>query len=98
MYIFSVVRILSTEPYENASIFPLRIFHCRDEAQAKMLFLKDKADKDLLQHNSEMKELVRIIDHDRNQREFMNTKGKELQEDAQSVAWRQKKGWLSIVY
>lgn len=65
---------------------------CRDEAQAKMLFLKDKADKDLHQHNSEMKELVRIIDHDRNQREFMNTKGKELQEDALSVAWRQKKG------
>ncbi|ELU09042.1 hypothetical protein CAPTEDRAFT_158042 [Capitella teleta] len=66
-------------------------YDARDEAQAKMLFLKDKADKDLHQHNSEMKELVRIIDHDRNQREFMNTKGKELQEDALSVAWRQKK-------
>lgn len=63
----------------------------RDEAQAKMILLKEKADKDLQQHNAEMKELVRIIDHDRKLREFMNTKGKERQEDEQLVAWRQKK-------
>jgi len=63
----------------------------RDEAQAKMLLLKEKADKDLQQHNAEMKELVRIIDHDRKLREFMNTKGKERQEDPQLVAWRQRK-------
>ena len=57
-----------------------------------MILLKDKADKDLQQHNAEMKELVRIIDHDRKLREFMNTKSKERQEDPQLVAWRQKKG------
>ena len=68
----------------------------RDEAQAKMLLLKEKADKDLQQHNAEMKELVRIIDHDRKLREFMNTKGKERQEDPQLVAWRQRKGKISV--
>lgn len=66
-------------------------YDTRDDAQAKMIILKEKADKDLQQHNAEMKELVRIIDHDRKQREFMNTKGKERQEDPQLVAWRQKK-------
>ncbi len=57
-----------------------------------MILLKEKSDKDLQQHNAEMKELVRIIDHDRRLREFMNTKGKEREEDAQLVAWRQQKG------
>lgn len=61
-----------------------------------MLLLKEKSDKDLQQHNAEMKELVRIIDHDRKLREFMNTKGKERQEDPQLVAWRQQKGRQQI--
>ncbi len=64
----------------------------RDEAQAKMILLKEKADKDLQQHNAEMKEHVRIIDHDKKLRDFMNTKCKERQEDPQLVAWRQRKG------
>ena len=59
-----------------------------------MVLLKEKADKDLQQHNAEMKELCRIIDHDRKLREFMNTKGKERQEDPQLVEWRQRKGKL----
>jgi len=53
--------------------------HCilpfgRDEAQAKMILLKERADKDLQQHNAEMKELVRILDHDRKLKEFMGIK------------------------
>ncbi|KAJ8321073.1 hypothetical protein KUTeg_002660 [Tegillarca granosa] len=63
----------------------------RDEAQAKMILLKEKADKDMQQHNAEMKELLRIIDHERNLRIFMGIKGQERQEDPQLVAWRQKK-------
>ncbi|XP_048249157.1 coiled-coil domain-containing protein 63-like [Haliotis cracherodii] len=66
-------------------------YDARDDAQAKMLVLKDKADKDMQQHNAEMKELVRIIDHDRKLKEFMGIKGQERQEDPQLVAWRQKK-------
>lgn len=46
----------------------------RDEAQAKMILLKERADKDLQQHNAEMKELVRILDHDRKLKEFMGIK------------------------
>lgn len=65
---------------------------CRDEAQAKMILLKEKADKDLQQHNAEMKELVRIIDHDRKLRDFMYLKGKEREEDKQLVKWRERKG------
>ena len=67
-------------------------FFNRDEAQAKMILLKEKADKDLQQHNAEIKEHVRIIDHDKKLRDFMNTKCKERQEDLQLVAWRQRKG------
>ena len=57
-----------------------------------MIILKEKSDKDVQQHNTEMKELVRIIDHDRKLKEFMGIKGQERQEDPQLVAWRQKKG------
>lgn len=39
-----------------------------------MILLKEKSDKDVQQHNAEMKELVRVIDHDRKLRDFMNTK------------------------
>jgi hypothetical protein len=65
----------------------------RVEAQEKMVLLNEKADKDIQQHNAEMKELVRIIDHDRKLREFMNTKTREREEDKQLVLWRTKKGW-----
>ena len=64
----------------------------RVEAQEKMITLRDRADKDVQQHNAEMKELIRIIDHDRRLREFMNAKSKEREEDRQLVAWRQRKG------
>ena len=66
-----------------------------------MIILKEKADKDVQQHNTEMKELVRIIDHDRKLKEFMGIKGQERQEDPQLVAWRQKKGqwaWFFLLY
>ena len=61
-----------------------------------MIILKEKADKDLQQHNAEMKELMRIVDHDKALRSFMGIKGQERQEDPQLVAWRQRKGeWLT---
>ncbi|ESO88792.1 hypothetical protein LOTGIDRAFT_218971 [Lottia gigantea] len=66
-------------------------YDARDDAQAKMILLREKADKDVQQHNAEMKELVRIIDHDRKLKEFMGIKGQERQEDPQLVAWRQRK-------
>ncbi|XP_050412096.1 coiled-coil domain-containing protein 63 [Patella vulgata] len=71
-------------------------YDARDDAQAKMIILKEKADKDMQQHNAEMKELVRIIDHDRKLKEFMGIKGQERQEDPQLVAWRQRKEALEV--
>lgn len=87
LYLYSLAKILNP------------LFLCtfiRDEAQAKMILLKERADKDQQQHNAEMKELLRIIDHDRNLREFMGIKGQERVDDPQLVAWRQKKGELTI--
>lgn len=55
-------------------------FSLRDDAQSKMLALKEKSDKDLLQYNMELKELMRIIDHDRKLREFMNIKSEDRAE------------------
>jgi len=57
-----------------------------------MATLKDRAEKDMQQHNAEMKELIRVIDYDRRLREFMNVKSKEREEDEQLVAWRVRKG------
>ena len=42
-----------------------------------MLALTEKSDKDLAQHNMELKELMRIIDHDRKLKEFMGIKSED---------------------
>ena len=39
--------------------------------------LKEKSDKDLAQYNMELKELMRIIDHDRKLKEFMGIKSED---------------------
>ncbi|XP_071966563.1 outer dynein arm-docking complex subunit 1 [Engystomops pustulosus] len=52
-------------------------YDARDEAQTKMLQMKERAEKDLNQHTAEIKELQRIIDHDRRLKEFMGTKTQE---------------------
>ena len=39
-----------------------------------MIALKEKSDKELLQYNTDLKELMRIIDHDRKLKEFMSVK------------------------
>ena len=41
-----------------------------------MLALKEKMDKELAQHDAEIKELKRVIDHNRKLKEFMSKKGK----------------------
>ncbi|XP_048417703.1 coiled-coil domain-containing protein 114 isoform X2 [Stegostoma tigrinum] len=57
-------------------------YEARDEAQTKMQQVKEKAEKDLALHAAEMKELQRVIDHDRKLKEFMGIKTQErLSED-----------------
>ncbi|KAL3856441.1 hypothetical protein ACJMK2_011199 [Sinanodonta woodiana] len=52
----------------------------RDEAQIKMLALKDRSDKDKALYGTEMKELQRIIHHDNKLKEFMSIKGNDRNE------------------
>jgi hypothetical protein len=58
-----------------------------------MLALKERADKELAQHTMEMKELMRIIEHDRKLKEFMAIKDFErLQLEANAQMQRRLKG------
>ncbi len=56
--------------------------------------MRDKEDKDKVQLNAELKELIRVIDHDKKLKEFMKIKTQERQEDEELVTWRKKKGIL----
>jgi len=70
----------------------VHFFH-RDEAQAKMLALKEKNDKDIAQYKTEFMELERIIDHERKLKEFMRVKGEERAElmEGEMTSRRKKK-------
>nr|XP_048688540.1 outer dynein arm-docking complex subunit 1 isoform X1 [Caretta caretta]XP_048688541.1 outer dynein arm-docking complex subunit 1 isoform X1 [Caretta caretta] len=52
-------------------------FDARDEAQTKLGQLREKAEKDLAQYGAEMKELQRVLDHDRRLRHFLDIKVQE---------------------
>ncbi|KAM7542501.1 hypothetical protein Aperf_G00000010387 [Anoplocephala perfoliata] len=66
-------------------------YNQRDEASQRIQALSDKVDKDNQQHNMEMKELVRLIDHERKLKQFMKIKAGERDEDPQLTAWKAKK-------
>lgn len=57
-----------------------------------MIMMKDKEDKDKMQLNVEVKELIRVINHDKKLKEFMKIKTQERHEDEELIAWRKKKG------
>ncbi|XP_048753167.2 outer dynein arm-docking complex subunit 1-like [Ostrea edulis] len=52
----------------------------REEAQNKMMALKDKSEKDIAQQEVEMKALNRLIDHDNRLKKFMAFKASERTE------------------
>ncbi|KAL5015693.1 hypothetical protein ScPMuIL_005282 [Solemya velum] len=52
----------------------------RDEAQNKMMALKDRSEKDIAQHDLEMKDLQRVINHDNKLKEFMMVKAHDRAE------------------
>lgn len=68
-------------------------FCSRMEAQLKMTMMKEKAVKDLAQHNAEMKELERVIAHEYNLKDFMTTKCSERsgQDDSHEMGHRRRK-------
>jgi len=63
----------------------------RDEAQAKMLALKEKSDKEMVQYNMELKNIRRTLEHDRKLKEFMTVKAQEREMDEESLARKRKK-------
>ncbi|KAL5960842.1 Coiled-coil domain-containing protein 63 [Taenia solium] len=71
--------------------FTTQAYDQREEAAQRIQALTDKAEKDNQQHNIEMKELVRLIDHERKLKQFMKIKAAEREEDPQLSAWRAKK-------
>lgn len=76
-----------SEVIENST----QAYDQREEAQAKMVLMRDKEDKDKAQLNSELKELIRVIDHDKKLKEFMKIKTQERHEDEELISWRKKK-------
>lgn len=49
----------------------------RVEAQSKLAMMREKADKELAQYNTEMRELERVISHESGLRDFITTKYNE---------------------
>lgn len=82
-----ILRKDIAEVIENST----QAYDHREEAQAKMVLMRDKEDKDKVQLNTELKELIRVIDHDKKLKEFMKIKTQERQEDEELVSWRKKK-------
>ena len=73
------------------------MFSPRDEAQNKMAVLQEKNEKDIINHETEMKDLRRKIDHDDKIKEFMLIKADDrgelkAEEAAKKEAMRGKTG------
>lgn len=51
-----------------------RAHEARDEAQSKIATLEEKAGKELQMYNLEIKELSRVLEHDRKLKTFMGVK------------------------
>ena len=52
-------------------------FHARDEAQHRMASLRERTERDLAMYTAEIKDVMRVIEHDRKLREFMTTKAED---------------------
>lgn len=52
-------------------------YHARDEAQHRMASLRERADRDLAIYSAEIKDVMRILEHDRKLQDFMTTKAED---------------------
>ncbi|CAH3119929.1 unnamed protein product [Pocillopora meandrina] len=52
-------------------------FTIRDEAQHRMASLRERADREMAVYNAEIKDVKRILEHDRKLRAFMTTKAED---------------------
>ena len=70
----------------------MQAYDQRDDAQTKMMALKERNEKDLIQYNMEYKELMRIIDHDAKLKAFMSVKAQERSEYEEEEAAKRRAG------
>ena len=83
---------MQTFTHVEMYIHQIQMLPLRDDAQNKMLALKEKADKELTQYNTELKEHIRVIDHSRKLKEFMSRKDHERTEAHEAMeAMRRRK-------
>ncbi|XP_042333329.1 outer dynein arm-docking complex subunit 1 [Sceloporus undulatus] len=66
-------------------------YEARDEAQARLIQLQDKAEKDRRQHETEMKELDRLLENDRRISEFIAIKLQERAMTEEALLAKKKK-------
>lgn len=67
---------------------------CRDNVQAKMLLLREKAERNFTKHSSAMEKLSLLVDHERTEWKFVSIKNKELQDDGKANAeWKTKEAF-----
>lgn len=52
-------------------------FHVRDEAQHRMASLRERAERDLAMYKSDIKDVMRVLEHDRKLCEFMTAKSED---------------------
>ena len=52
-------------------------FTIRDEAQHRMASIRERADREMAVYNAEIKDVKRILEHDRKLRKFMTTKAED---------------------
>ena len=52
-------------------------FNAREEAEHRMASLRERADRDLAMYNAEIKDVMRVLEHDRKLREFMTAKAED---------------------
>lgn len=54
-----------------------KAYEARDEAQNKASALREKSDKEMAQYTMEIKELTRVLEHDKKLKSFMGVKGQD---------------------
>ncbi|XP_066549278.1 coiled-coil domain-containing protein 63-like [Amia ocellicauda] len=79
-------RIKSGEVLNEANEF----YHTREEAQAKIIRVRDQQEKDVEQYNAEMREIRRELNHARKVKRFLQEKRKEREPDQEFLNAKEK--------
>lgn len=88
-----LTKELDDTKFEMSQVFEeaTQAYEQRDEFQNKMLQMQERNQRDQTSHESEMKELERIISHDNKLKEFMNIKAQDRAEYKTEEANKKKR-------